>query len=182
MQTNHRKISLAIGLTAVVACIALVYTQIGQWYGISAYRPSDQVALTKILRDDWYLLVSEGATTFTPEYMFEHRAATPAEADNSLHIFVYRVHGKPAGFVTFYREAGCKGRVQFLAVGKDYRRLGYARKLLEFAVRELGKQGVCSVGLAVRATNATAYKLYTSLGFKKIWEEAGFLGLEKSLL
>lgn len=181
MQQTYRYRKIIVISLFVVVC-GIVYAQLGNWYGISPYRPSDQGPLTQIIKDDWYLLVSEGAVTFSPEYMFEHKAALPSEPDNSLHIFVYRYHGKPVGFVTFYKEAGCKGRVQFLAVHKNYRRFGYARKLLEFAIRELGHQGICSVSIAVRVSNMPAYKLYTSLGFTKIWEDSGFLGLEKSLL
>ena len=109
-------------------------------------------------------------------------AAVPTCSDNSLNIFVYRVHGKPVGFVTYYRESNYRGRIQFLAIARDYRRKGYAQKLLSYAIKDAAQHGMYIVELATRTTNHSAQRLYRQFKFHKTWEDSGFVGFEKSLL
>jgi ribosomal protein S18 acetylase RimI-like enzyme len=161
------------------------------WYGpslftknpIETYKPEDRKAIMKLLKDDWYWMVSEGATDFSPDYMLDHHAATLHYADNTLSIAVYRTkEGKIAGFVTFHPIEGYKGRIQFLAVAKEFRKKGYAKALLQYAINGLKKQGMCFIEIAVRSNNIAAATLYKKIGFKETWSTPdGFLLMNKSL-
>ncbi len=150
---------------------------------ITEYRESDRQALTRMLHDDWYWLVAENATDFSTDYMFDHQAATFHYPDNSLTITVYREDdGTPAGFVTYHMLNGLRGRVQFLSIGREYRRKGYGKKLLSHAVAELQKRGACFIELAVRQSNVRAQALYRQLGFVETWRTSdGFAGYAKSV-
>lgn len=153
------------------------YRAVMSYYGITLYQhPADEQALLKILHDDWYWLVSEDSVDYSAEYTLDHRAATPEYPDGSLNIFVYRMHGKPVGFVTYYRETGCRAKIQFLAVAKEYRKKGYAYKLLHYALNDAARNGMCVTELVTRTTNYQAQRLYERSGFKKIWEDHGFVG------
>jgi ribosomal protein S18 acetylase RimI-like enzyme len=150
---------------------------------IEAYQPSDIPAIKNILEEDWHWLVAEDGSFFSTDYMFEHHAATLRHADNTLSIAVYRTpEGKVAGFVTYHSVDGLQGRIQFLGVAKEYRKKGYGRELIEYAVEQLRKQGKCNVEITVRASNDPAYSLYKKLGFKESWSTPdGFIGLSKPL-
>ena len=179
-KTTFRKIIAAL-------VIASVFLGGGYWYyshnyGITPYRAEDQQALTDILRKDWYWLVSEDSVDYSPEYMFAHRAAIPSYPDNSLNIFVYRQHGKPVAFVTYYREQGCRGKIQFVAVDQEHRKLGYAQELVKYALDDAAKHGMCIVELVTRTNNISAQKLYRKLGFRTTWQAEGFIGFEKSMM
>lgn len=50
---------------------------------------------------------------------------------------------------------------------EDMRRQGYGRHLFEFAIRHLAMQGVDTITLEVRQTNAKAIRFYESFGFFK---------------
>jgi ribosomal protein S18 acetylase RimI-like enzyme len=181
MNTTFKKVLTILIFTAALL-VGGGYYVATHYYGITPYRPSDKPVLTEILQTDWYWLVSEDSYDFSPEYMFAHRAAVPSYPDNSLHIYVYRVQGKPAGFVTYYRESGCKGKVQFLAVAREHRKKGYAYKLLSFALEDALKHGICTIELVTRTTNHSAQRVYRKLGFKQTWEAEGFVAFEKSLM
>jgi len=180
--TTFKKTLYLLALVSAL-CIGIGgYYVATHYYGITPYQPQDEQALTDIVRTDWYWLVSEDSTDFSTEYMFAHRAAVPSYPDNSLNIYVYRMHGKPVGFVTYYRDKGCRGRVQFLAVDREHRQKGYARKLLTFALEDALCHGMCIVELVTRVSNHSAQRLYRKLGFKQTWQAEGFVGFEKSLL
>jgi len=172
---------------AVAVCGALAWW----WHGssllkkgpITPYQPEDREAIIQLLKDDWYWLVAVGASDFTADYMLEHHAATYHYPDNTLSISVYRTpEGKVAGFVTYHQLEGYKGRIQFLAVAKEFRKKGYARALMAHAINGLQKMGMCFIEIAVRANNTPAFNLYKKFGFKEIWSTPdGFLGMSKSL-
>jgi len=178
-------------LRLLVLLLSMSALAAGLWYwktqyvhsAITRYQEADRPALARMLYDDWYWLVAENATDFSMDYMFDHQAATYHYPDKSLSIVVYReAGGVPAGFVTYHRIDGAHGRVQFLAIDEKSRRKGYGRTLLEYAINELRKQGVCFVELAVRQSNVRARALYQSLGFMETWRTPdGFAGYSKML-
>lgn len=178
-------IRVRIGLLLVAGIVAFAAVILWSIFGVSAYRnirpyqESDRAELVAMLDKDWYWLVSQDAFDFSPDYLFDHRAATFHYADNSLTIMVYEEDHKPAGFVTYHLLDGYTGRIQFLAVGQEYRKKGYGKLLLEYAVQDLKKRGVCFVNLAVRDNNEAAKKLYEQLGFQVTGSSKGFLFLTK---
>jgi ribosomal protein S18 acetylase RimI-like enzyme len=96
---------------------------------------------------------------------------------------VYRTpEDKIAGFVTYHPLEGYKGRIQFLVVAKEFRKKGYAKELMQYAINGLKKQGMCFIEIAVRAHNEPAVNLYKKFGFKEIASTPdGFLYMSKSL-
>lgn len=60
-----------------------------------------------------------------------------------------------------------EGELMRIAVKKEYRGLGYSRKLMEQMVKSAGEQEVQDLTLEVRAGNKPAINLYKSYGFKK---------------
>lgn len=160
-----------------------IFLVIPRWYGISDYRhDADFPTILKILQDDWYWLVSEDSTDFSPEYTFSHRAFSPTHADGSLTILVYRMHGKPVAFLTYYKVQGCYAVIQFVAVAPEYRRRGYAQALLKHVLENAPKEGVCSFDLTTRVSNESAQRLYKQFGFEQSYLDDGFIGFHKLLL
>ncbi len=64
-----------------------------------------------------------------------------------------------------YCAAADQADILDVAVDPAFRRRGIARALMETVLDEAGKAGVETVFLEVRASNAPAIALYTSLGF-----------------
>ena len=72
-----------------------------------------------------------------------------------------------------------EGEVLALAVLPDARRRGIGRLLLENGMKMLKSGGACVLYLDVRASNAPALALYSSLGFREIGRRRGFYSLPK---
>lgn len=60
-----------------------------------------------------------------------------------------------------------EGELMRIAVKKEYRGLGYSRKLMEQMVKSAEEKEVQDLTLEVRAGNRPAINLYKSYGFKK---------------
>lgn len=185
MLSKKNVIIVALSLVALAGGLGwwLFYAGRSGSTHIEMYQPADRPAIKKILEDDWHWLVAEGAFDFSADYMFEHRAPTYHYPDNSLSIAVYRTpEGKVGGFITYHQVEGFSGKIQFLGVASEFRKKGYGRELMSYALDALRKKGMCFVDIAVRASNTPAYNLYKSLGFKEVWQTPdGFIGLRKSL-
>lgn len=72
--------------------------------------------------------------------------------------------GSLTGFVAFHR-VGEEAELRNLAVAAGWRRQGMARRLVSTGHRRLLAAGVRRVFLEVRASNAAALSLYTSIGY-----------------
>src|SRR5579863_1059201 len=72
--------------------------------------------------------------------------------------------GSLTGFVAFHR-VGEEAELRNLAVAAGWRRQGVARRLVSAGHRRLLAAGVRRVFLEVRASNAAALSLYSSLGY-----------------
>jgi len=176
---------------AYLLLIGIVLFGIAGWFlyhrsahgPIRPYRVEDRASILRMMHDDWYWLVAENLTDFSAEYMLDHHAANQRYPDKSLSISVYEApEGEPVGFVTYHKLDGMKGRIQFLAVDKQHRKHGYARKLLEHAIAHFEKQGLCAIDIAVRGINKPAKSLYEKLGFHESYRTPdGFLGMTKQL-
>ena len=60
------------------------------------------------------------------------------------------------------------GEVLGIAIKKEFRRKGYAKQLMNFALKFLDEQNCFAAKLLVRKSNMAAIKLYIALGFKTI--------------
>ncbi len=182
MQWTKKRIVVTLSVLLAVAA-GSAYVLAPRWYGVGVYRASDKPAIVAMLKEDYYLMVDEvSIPDFPIDYTFDHRAAGLEEPDDSLHIFVYRRHGKPVGFTTYHHEQGCRARIQFLAVAKGYRGHGYGKALLDALMQDAVRRGYCEINLVARTSNTGAHKLYEKCGFHKTTEEGGFVGFERKLI
>lgn len=59
-----------------------------------------------------------------------------------------------------------EGQITNIATHPDYRRRGYAKAVVEALIKYAKNNGLDSISLEVRESNAAAIELYTKLGFK----------------
>merc|ERR1712187_891015 len=80
------------------------------------------------------------------------------------------------GYVLGERQFPNKhGHIVSLAVMRDYRGQGLAKKLLQSSIMMMEKLfGLESVSLNARVSNSIALKLYTGLGFREHKREPGY--------
>lgn len=72
-----------------------------------------------------------------------------------------------------------EGQIVTLAVAPDYRRMGFARKMITYLI-EVGVQGGISLfSLEVRESNKAAINLYTSCGFIPSGRRKGYYSKPK---
>lgn len=60
---------------------------------------------------------------------------------------------------------GHRGWVNYLAVAPDYRRKGYARRMMDEVERRLRAAGCPKINLQIRASNADAVEFYRRIGY-----------------
>ncbi len=61
---------------------------------------------------------------------------------------------------------GHRGWINYLAVARDFRRMGFASELIARAQELLQKVGCPKINLQVRSANADIIEFYKSIGFK----------------
>jgi len=133
----------------------------------------DAQAVLKIIKDDWYwLFMPPYSFPESPEYILKHRSPGP-EPENVAHrgklkIKVLRENDEVAGFVTYYKENFDTGEVQLLAVAPKFRKRGYGRRLIGYAIKKLFSMGCKKVSLLTRKDDHKARRLYERIGFKEI--------------
>jgi ribosomal protein S18 acetylase RimI-like enzyme len=89
--------------------------------------------------------------------------------------FILSVEGEKAGFVTVHEREhppvfakGTSGEISELYVREEFRRKGYAGKLIEKAVEWCRSRGLEAVELSVDRDNEKAMKLYRENGFREV--------------
>lgn len=181
-----KKINIPRFMALILVGIALVV--VGHWYvrsrdGIVVYVPEKHRAfILDQFKQDWYWLVSEYSTDFSPEFMLDYRASSQEPKDlGNMEIYIYQVKNQPAGFVTFYKKTFYRWQLLFLYVNDAYRRLGIAQKMMEFALDEIRNKGATIVQLVTRVNNDRAQGLYKKLGFIETDRYQGFINFEKTL-
>jgi ribosomal protein S18 acetylase RimI-like enzyme len=87
----------------------------------------------------------------------------------SLHeIKVYCINDKPVAFIRYFAFNQLTSVIAWLGVDSEYRKKGYAEKLLRLAIKELQAHGVKCICLETLADNNAAQTLYEKVGFLKI--------------
>src|SRR6516225_3076325 len=128
----------------------------------------DKPFILDIFKNDWYWLVSEYSTDFSPEYMLHYHASSKnPEHVGNLTIKTLYDNTNPIGFVAYYKKSFYDGFILFLAIRKEYKAKGYGKKLLQYAIDDLKSRFVNKIRLVTRVSNAAAIKLYTKSGFKE---------------
>lgn len=168
----------------VMAVVVLMAAGGAYWYYRHAQSPirpyeasRDRAFIIDLFNKNWYWLLSDYSPDYNVGFMLDHKAPTTKDMSEAgkLLIHTYLSDGKPAGFVTFYEDDLKIGRILFLGVSEEYRKKGYARELMEFAINELKKRGMLAIRMYTRTDNTRARKLYESLGFKEIWTDGAYL-------
>ena len=89
------------------------------------------------------------------------------------HYFVAEQDGVVLGYIGMYVTADV-ANITNVAVKKEYRRCGIARKLLSEIIDESKKQKLCFVTLEVRVSNEPATMLYKQMGFETAGRRKGY--------
>ena len=79
--------------------------------------------------------------------------------------FVLEEEGLVAGYI-IYRLLGEQAHILNIALRPEWQGRGWGRRLMEWALDRMKREGVRFVWLEVRASNKRAIKLYQKLGFK----------------
>jgi ribosomal-protein-alanine N-acetyltransferase len=118
-------------------------------------RPGEAAALARMSRD--FIENGLGWTYRTP------RMSTLI-ADPAATALVAREPGRPVGFAIM-RFGDERAHLVLLAVDPARRRLGIARRMLDWLVESASAAGIASIHVELRAGNKAAYELYESAGF-----------------
>lgn len=119
---------------------------------IRAFRPSDESAISQILRDS-----SEAAQWPSESY------ANLANSSGGV-LLVCEMHPHVIGFLAA-RQAADEAEILNIAVQRDFRRKGIASALLLAALNTFHRSAIASVFLELRESNLPARNLYQRHGF-----------------
>jgi GNAT superfamily N-acetyltransferase len=135
---------------------------------LDAEKERDLGFIVQAFKDDWYWLVAEGAV-WSPQLMLETRAyPQDGLVRNNLTIKVGYEDCKPTGFTAYYMQSMYTGKVLFIYVVPEFRSKRWGRRLLDYAVNDLFKQGATRIELVTRTDNEASQRLYNRYGFKEL--------------
>jgi [ribosomal protein S18]-alanine N-acetyltransferase len=77
------------------------------------------------------------------------------------------------GYIMLYSVLD-EAHILNLAINPDYRRRGYASKLIRYIIEYCGERGISDFFLEVRNSNSKAINLYRMFGFKVIGTRKGY--------
>lgn len=92
-------------------------------------------------------------------------------ADYHRSVYVYRVDGKPAAFISIAFEEKRGYRVDLLAVAESHWDKGIGKALLLYAC---GQKNISNLWAGTQSTNGPAKRLYESLGMTVVKRERTF--------
>lgn len=145
-------------------------------------REKDRKPVEQLFKDNFYALTANPDHDF--DTMLEKRSPNRFQTKyfGKMDTVVLNDGDKLAGFVSYYMQSTYLGKVLFLSVNKEFRRKGYAKKLMTFAVERLKKQGAKVIKVCTRTDNAAAQSLYAGkFGFIKEDEKDGFIFYRKDV-
>jgi len=93
--------------------------------------------------------------------------------DPNVTVLVAREDARPIGFAMM-RFGDERARLVLLAVEPARRRLGIARRMLQWLVESATTAGMASIHVELRAGNAAAHALYESVGFAETFRVPGY--------
>lgn len=180
------KKALLLLLATISICAGIwIFQKDKAFSNISDYKPErDRAFILDIFKKDFFWLVAdEGSETFSAEYMLDNRTSSrkPSFRKGNLIIKIHTEEGKPAAFIAYYLKKLYEGYILFVAVDGKYRKKGYARNLIKYALEDLKRRGSCVVRMITRNINKPARSLYESLGFKQYWTNGKYVRYEKYL-
>ena len=181
MEDIHKKSWFKITASAIALCFLLsgltyyYYTPINGIYDLNITRDSEFIH--KIFENDLYWLSTQ--PSHDTDYMLKHKASSKNPHDkNNLSIKVAYDAANPVGFIAYYKKSFYLGYILFIDVLTEYRTKGWGKRLLDYAVKDLIKQGCTKIELVTRTSNKAAQKLYTTYGFQETNHDEGFVNFE----
>lgn len=160
----------------LIFCIFLmtaffVYSWFAYDNGIVNYVESrDKTAIKKMFKDDWHLLISdESMNSYSVDFMLDNRSNSQHTKTNKLILKVLRERGKTVGFLAYYPKSAYWWHLLFLVVDQDYRKKGYASKMLQYFIDDSIARGAIKLSIFTRLANSKARALYEGkFGFKDV--------------
>ncbi len=180
---NYRIIGIALGLLILSVGIPLTYkyvqTRQTGIYDFDAKR--EMPFILDMFTKNWYWFIPESTPYFDVESTFKYRSPTSnAQGAGTVSVKVYRDHGQPRAFIAYYLKKFYEGFIWFVGVDEKYRGLGYAQKLLAYALDDLKRQGATYVWLLTRANNHPAQHIYLKAGFEETSRDEKFVYFRKN--
>ena len=179
-------------ITAVV--LALVFITGGSYYWF-AQRTSalifpyeaerDRAELIEIFKQNWFWLTTnpdeqDAVASFARNLDTRSSSDSPFERGN-LTIMVYRDNEATKGFIAYHRSSWSSAKILYLVVNEQYRKAGYAKALMQYALDDLKYQNYARVELLTRVCNVRAKGLYKKFGFVSNWSDEQYITYEKTL-
>ncbi|MBQ8749253.1 MAG: ribosomal protein S18-alanine N-acetyltransferase [Clostridia bacterium] len=93
----------------------------------------------------------------------------------SIYIVTRNELGVPIAYLSML-DLEIEGEILRVAVKKQYRRKGVAKRMIRFLIEHLKANGYQQLYLEVKSTNEEAIKLYEHLGFMKFNERKHYYG------
>lgn len=145
----------------------------------------DRAALVELFNDNWFWLDNRpqvGGLAAFNEHLNKVSDKEESTRPTKMSWLVYYKDGKTRGFTSYFmRIPELKiGKILYLAVQKEYRSQGIARKLLKYAIAQLKNMGARIIEITVRLENYPAQNLYRSLGFAPVGSDSQYLYMELS--
>lgn len=154
-----------------------VLTQITANHNIRVYDQSrDLPFILDMFDKNWFWLVAQTREEYDPQFDFKHLtwSANPYNF-GKLNVRMYYADDQPAGFIAYYKKNFYEGHVWYIAVKEEYRKKGYAKQLLQYAIQDLFNQGCQIVTLLTRLINTPARTTYTHMGFVETHHDDTFI-------
>ncbi|MEX0672103.1 MAG: GNAT family N-acetyltransferase [Candidatus Babeliales bacterium] len=171
---------LGLFILAGVACLggAVYYFLISDCNLCDYNSTTDRVEFLKLFENNKYWLTTN--ENYNVAHMLDTKSPNDYQAEyfGKLTIKAARVHGKPVGFVAYYKKKFYEGFILFLAVDEQYRGKSYATKLLRYAIDALFNDNAQVVRLVTRTNNYAAMKVYERAGMHESERTNGFVYFE----
>lgn len=102
-----------------------------------------------------------------------------SELENPISSYYIALYGDVVigymGFQSIFSEAF----ITNVAIKKDFRSLGYGKKLMEYFIDVCKKENIARASLEVKTTNKPALSLYSKLGFEIEGKRNNYYGIGK---
>ncbi|MFT6765479.1 MAG: ribosomal protein S18 acetylase RimI-like enzyme [Alteromonas naphthalenivorans] len=146
-------------------------------------KTADQHAFVeKVFKENFSLLTVNPDHNF--DVMLQKRSPNRHESKyfGKMDTVILYDNNDPVGFISYYMKKTYKGHILYLAIDQKFRRKGYARKLVSFAMDSLKKQGAKVIKICTYDFNIAAQKLYTQqFGFIKEDQDGKFIFYRKDV-
>jgi len=177
-------VAMGILLSAGALYYSTMYTQMACIVdGVEEYDSSkDRQQIIDLFNADHYWLTVNDQDDIG--YKLDTHSPNQYESQyfGKMAIKVIREDNQVAAWTAYYMRSAYEGKLLFMDVHKDYRKKGYARRLMRFAECDLKRHGAYRMCLGTRTSNKAAQIAYERMGYKKTGVISnGFVFYEKKL-